>query len=170
MMNRKLIMYASIFLTALLLFSNSSLVKSKELSDKECREQFQKTVTKDIKSSFPELKIIDDTSRVSVEQYTHEDIDTAVRATGGKAGLYLNSVSNLYAGTFRGDPMFYVVSADPEDIDINDKYDSAYIGYFIYKKSDGTNVMLKMRPGETSWDIVKKKEEKSTITKWNCGK
>jgi hypothetical protein len=37
-MNRKLIMYASICLTAFSLFFNSSLVKSKELSDKECRE------------------------------------------------------------------------------------------------------------------------------------
>lgn len=169
-MNRKLIMYIGIPLMALLLFFNSSFAKSEGISDKECREQFQKTVTKDIKSSFPELNILDDTSRVSVEQYTHEDIDTAMRATGGKAGPYLNSVSNLYAGTFRGDPMFYVVSADPQDIDKNDKYDSAYIGYFIYKKSDGINVMLKMRPGENGWDIVKKKEAKSTITEWKCGK
>lgn len=166
---KKAALYGGIFFLILLLVFNSSFVQAKKISKEECWERFNNEVIQDVKSSFPELKILDDTS-ISVTQYAHEDIDTAMRATGGKAGPYLNSVSNLYAGTFRGDPLFYVVSARPKDIDVNDKYDSAYIGYFIFKKSDGTNVMIKMRPGETSWDIIKKKEVKGKIIPWKCGK
>lgn len=165
-MNKKLIIYVIVCLSAFLVIFNSSFVQAKKFSKKECEERFFDEVINDVKSSFSELKVLDN-PKDDVQEYTHQDLNKAMMSTGGKAGSYLDSVNHLFEGTYRGYPRFFV--AQPDNIVANDKYESAYVGYFLYKKTDGTDGMIKMRAGETGWDIVDKKEIKGKITPYKCG-
>ncbi|MCM3185985.1 hypothetical protein [Priestia megaterium] len=145
---------------------NSSFLQAKKLSKEECRERFNEKVVQDIKSSFPELKVLDNPNDY-IQEYSHSDLDKAMMATGGTAAPYIEPVYQLFSGAFTGDPKFFI--AQPDDIAATDKYDSGFVGYFLYK-TDQTNIMIKLRPGEKSWDIVENKKAKGKIIPWKCGK
>lgn len=167
-MNRKLILYIlyiSLCLSIVLLLFNYSFVKAKEISKEDCEKQFNEKVLQDIKSSFPELKILNDKG---VYQYSHKDIDRAMLAIGGKADSHLQSIYPLFTGASRGERNFFVVTNSPSDPE--SKYESDFLGYFLYKKPDGTNVMIKMKPSDKKWDIITQREVPSKITEWKCKK
>jgi len=164
--NKKLVIYVIVCLSSFLVIFNSAFAQSKKIPNKECQERYYDEVINDVKSSFPELKTLDNPNDY-VQEYTHSDLDKAMMATGGLASPYTDTVSHLFEGSFSGFPRFFVAQSD--NVVENDKYDSNYVGYFLYKKTDGTDVMLKMRPGKTGWDIVDKKEKKGKITPYKCG-
>lgn len=164
---KKEVLYGGVILSfILMLVFSSSFVQAKKISKEECFERFNDEVIQDVKSSFPELKTLDNPNDY-VQEYTHSDLDKAMMATGGHASPYTDTVSHLFEGSFSGFPRFFVAQSD--NVVENDKYDSNYVGYFLYKKTDGTDVMVKMRPGKTGWDIVDKKEKKGKITPYKCG-
>lgn len=158
-MKKKTKVYLSMLLATCLLFFRYDVIKSESFSPKECIKQHNRKVLKDIQSSFPELKILD--ARNNVDEYYHKDIDRAMRVIGGKADPHIESLRSLYTGISIGDRRFFIVN----DLE-------GYLGYFLYKKLDGTNVMLKMRPGKDKWEVVEQKEKKGTLIKWpkECGK
>lgn len=39
-------------------------------------------------------------------------------------------------------------------------YGNSIAGYFVYKKTDGTNMMMKMKPGKENGGIIKRQEKK----------
>jgi len=164
--NKKLVIYVIVCLSSFLVIFNSAFAQSKKIPNKECQERYYDEVINDVKSSFPELKALDNPNDY-VQEYTHSDLDKAMMATGGHASPYTDTVSHLFEGSFSGFPRFFVAQSD--NVVENDKYDSNYVGYFLYKKTDGTDVMVKMRPGKTGWDIVDKKEKHGKITPYKCG-
>jgi len=165
---KKEVLYGGVILSfILMLVFSSSFVQAKKISKEECFERFNDEVIQDVKSSFSELKVLDNPND-PVQEYTHSDLDKAMMATGGTAGRYIDSVQHLFQGTFKGFPRFFV--AQPDGIIGNDKYESAFVGYFLYQTSDNINGMVKMRPGKTGWDIVEKKEVKGKVIPWKCGK
>jgi len=165
---KKEVLYGGVILSfILMLVFSSSFVQAKKISKEECFERFNDEVIQDVKSSFSELKVLDNPND-PVQEYTHSDLDKAMMATGGTAGRYIDSVQHLFQGTFKGFPRFFV--AQPDGIIGNDKYESAFVGYFLYQTSDNINGMVKMRPGKTGWDIVDKKEVKGKVIPWKCGK
>ncbi|MGW5891910.1 hypothetical protein [Priestia megaterium] len=164
-MNKKLVIYVIVCLSSFLVIFNSAFAQSKKIPNKECQERYYDKVIHDVKSSFPELKALDNTNDY-VQEYTHSDLDEAMMATGGHASPYTDTVSHLFEGSFSGFPRFFVAQSD--NVVENDKYDSNYVGYFLYKETDGTDVMIKMRPGKAGWDIVDKKEKKGKITPYKC--
>lgn len=164
-MKKILIIYTGLCLSIVLLFLNHPFVKAKEISKKDCEEQFNEKVLQDIKSSFPELKVL---KGKDVYQYTHKDIDRAMFAIGGKSDPHLQSIYPLFTGVSRGERNFFVVTNGPSDPE--SKYESAFLGYFLYKKTDGTNVMIKMKPSDKKWDIIAQREVPSKITEWKCKK
>lgn len=164
--NKKLVIYVTICLSAFLIIVNTAFAQSKKIPNKECQERYYDEVINDVKSNFPELKVLDN-PKDDVQEYTHSDLNKAMMATGGHSSPYTDSVSHLFEGSFSGFPRFFV--AQPDNVVANDKYESGYVGYFLYKKTDGTDVMVKMRPGKTGWDIVDKKEKNGKITPYKCG-
>ena len=169
---KKVVLYGGIILSFILMsafnfsFVQAKSAQNKNLFNKECWEHFNDKVTRDIKSSFPELKALDNPND-PVQEYTHSDLDKAMMATGGTAAPYIEPVYQLFSGAFTGEPKFYV--AQPEGLIATEKYDSGFVGYFLYKK-DEMNVMIKLRPGKTAWDIVDKNEAKGKIIPWKCEK
>lgn len=166
---RKWIVYGSVCLCILAFLFHTSFAQAKKMSQEECFDQFNDKVMQDVISSFSELRVLSHpTPNEYAAEYTHEDLDKAIAATGGVTASYLEPVNQLYEGAFRGEPRFFV--ATPEGEVGTDKYESAYVGYFLYKTSEGTNVMVKLRSGKTSWDVVDKKEAKGKNIAYKCGK
>lgn len=154
----------SILLTSLLIFNSNAIKTAASVSPEDCVKQHNEKVLKDIQSSFPELKILD--IKENVHEYRHKDLDRSMIVMGGKADPYLESLRPLYTGTSIGDRRFFVVTKhDSKDIE-------GFLGYFLYKESDGTNILIKMKPGKDRWEIVEQKREKGTVIEWSkeCGR
>lgn len=169
---RKWIVWGSVCVCILAFLVHTSFAQAKKMSQQECWKQYSDKVMDDVIASFPELKVLSDPNpSLYRAEYSHQDLDKAMVATGGTSAPYLEPVYQLFVGAFRGDPRFYV--AQPDDLVATEKYESGYVGYFLYKKTEGKNVknvMVKLRPGKTSWDVVDKKEVKGKDIQYKCEK
>lgn len=129
-------------------------MQSEGVSFDECWKQHNAKVLEDIKLRFLELKVLNDKSYVF--EYNQDDLDKAALVIGGQPNSHLESLFPLYKGGSIGDRRFFIVRGQAD----KPAYGNSIVGYFVYKKTDGTNVMIKMKPGKEKWEIVKQQEKK----------
>lgn len=122
---------------------------SSRLEKDECWNNFYQKILHDIKTSFPELSILDrDKGRVT--HYTMDDLHKVIIIEGRETS-HLKSLLPLFTGSNQGERRLFIVSGGKA---IPPKYDNSFVGYLLYKELDGTNVMIKLRRSDTSWDVV----------------
>lgn len=112
-------------------------------------------IVKDITMSYPELipLLKDDNSL----RYSIDDLQKALVIVGTETS-HLKSLLPLFSGASQGVKMLLIVGGKEP---LPPKYDNSFVGYFIYKEIDGSNVKITLRRGTTSWDIVSKDKERS---------
>ncbi|MCQ6276374.1 hypothetical protein JMM81_15775 [Bacillus sp. V3B] len=131
------------FVNTNMTYSASSLEKD------ECWKNLNQRILHDIKVNFPELSILDqDKGRVT--QYTMDDLHKVIIIEGRETS-HLKSLLPLFTGSNQGERKLFIVSGEES---IPPKYDNSFVGYLLYKELDGTNVMIKLRRSDTSWDVV----------------
>ncbi|WP_270182324.1 hypothetical protein [Alkalihalobacillus sp. CinArs1] len=141
------------FLFISLLSSYNTYAFSDSDESRSCN--INQLVVKDITSSYPELipYLKDDNSL----RYSIDDLQKALIIEGTESS-HLKSLLPLYSGASQGEKMLLIVGGmEP----LPPKYDNSFVGYFIYKKIDGSNVKITLRRGTASWDIVSKDIERS---------
>lgn len=115
---------------------------------------FKEKVINDVKASFTEeFKSLRD--KHNVYEYIREDLAKLRIAIGGKKDSHLESLQSLFIGTTYGERRLYIVR-EPRTA----TYDYTFVGYLLYKKPDGTNVLKKIRRGVKEWELVEIKEKK----------
>jgi ribosomal protein S17E len=114
-------------------------------------------IIKDIIMSFPnELGWLEQKkSTVSVSEYFLWDLHK-MYAPIGKASTHLESLHELFMGENPQQRVLYILNKQST----TKKYDNHIAGFLLYKKSDGTNVMKKLRLGKTKWEVVDIQERK----------
>jgi hypothetical protein len=115
---------------------------------------FKDKIINDVKASFPhELEPLRD--KVNVDEYTIDDLSKILKAIG-KRDTHVDSLFPMLMGISYGERRLYIVSGQPTTA----KYRNSFVGYLLYKKPDGTNVLKKIRRGDKEWEIVEVKEKK----------
>lgn len=129
------------------------LVSTSTMADKNESQQFNERVIKDIKQSFSEeLKPLEDSQNVL--EYNYHDLHKAQVAIGEEES-HLNSLTSLFVGDYQGEMKLYIIGNQPSE-----KYGNSYLAYFLYKKTNGNNVLVELRKGKKEWEIVSSKEHK----------
>ncbi len=129
--------------------NTNTTYSSSKLELDECWNSLNQRILHDIKASFPELSILDrDKGRVT--HYTYDDLYKVIIIEGRETS-HLKSLLPLFNGYNQGERRLFIVSGEKA---IPPKYDNSYVGYLLYKELDGTNVMIKLRRSDTSWDVV----------------
>lgn len=141
------------FLFISLITSYNTYAYSDSYESRSCN--INQLVVKDITGSYPELIpfLKDDNSL----RYSIDDLQKALIIEGTESS-HLKSLFPLFSGASQGEKMLLIVGGmEP----LPPKYDNSFVGYFIYKEIDGSNVKVTLRRGTASWDIVSKDIERS---------
>lgn len=136
--------------------TNMSCEESKE----EYTRQFNSLVIEDVKKSFEENLTPLITGRPT--EYDSSDIHKAKLAVGIK-NRFLDSLGELLSGVSLGERKLYIVGGQPQTM----KYQNRFIGFLLYKKLNGKNVLVKIRRGEKQWEVVEITEKTGKHIKWN---
>ena len=138
----------SLLLTFTFVNANITYSSSRNEMD-ECWNNLNQRILHDIKESFPELSILDrDKGRVT--QYTMDDLHKVIIIEGRETS-HLKSLLPLFTGSNQGERRLFIVSGEKA---VPPKYENSFVGYLLYKEEDGTNVMVKLRRSDSSWDVV----------------
>ena len=147
-MIKRILQVMSLLLIFTLMNTNTTYSSSPSEED-NCLNSFRQKVLHDIKKDFPELSILDrDKGRVT--SYSVDDLHK-VLIIEGRETPSLKSLFPLFIGSHQGERRLFIVSGDKP---LPPKYDNTFVGYLLYKELDGTNVMIKLRRSDTSWDVV----------------
>ncbi len=112
-------------------------------------------IIRDIISTFPnELSFLEQKNS-TVSEFFLWDLHK-MYAPIGKVSTHLQSLHELFMGENPQQRVLYIVNNQPNDT----TDDNQIIGFLLYKKLDGTNVLKKLIIGETEWEVVDIKEKK----------
>ncbi|MDQ0888760.1 hypothetical protein QFZ81_003848 [Paenibacillus sp. V4I9] len=116
---------------------------------------FKQKVIEDVIASFSK-DLAPLVNKHNVAEYTLNDLHKATIAIG-KRDTHLESLISLFIGTSYGERRLYIISGQPTTF----KYKNSFIGYFLYKEVDGTNVLKIIRRGEKVWEVDEVKKMKA---------
>jgi len=147
-MIKRILQVMSLLLIFTLMNTNTTYSSSPSEED-NCLNSFRQKILHDIKKDFPELSILDrDKGRVT--SYSVDDLHKVIIIEGRETS-HLKSLLPLFTGSNQGERKLFIVSGEKA---IPPKYNNYFVGYLLYKELDGTNVMIKLRKSDTSWDVV----------------
>lgn len=154
-MIKKLSILLTLILMNIFLNFNVTFASYNSLKNDECSSNLNKRVLDDIKESFPELKILQEKQETGkVTKYDYYDFHKAI-IIEGRETTHIKSLLPLFSGTSLGNRHLFIVS---EGEALPPKYDNSFIGYMVYKQTDGTNVMIKLRRSDKAWELVSKQK------------
>ncbi|WP_408007524.1 hypothetical protein ACJROX_22965 [Pseudalkalibacillus sp. A8] len=76
----------------------------------------------------------------------------------GKKDKHLESLLSYFEGQSITQRKLYIFGGET-----NTKYSSDIAGYLIYKKTDGTNILIKLHLGEDKWEKEYQKQKEGKI-------
>jgi hypothetical protein len=94
--------------------------------------------------------------------YSSNDLKKALIAIG-KKDTHLDSLRNLLRGKVLGAKKLYIFTGQP----MTSKYQNSFMGYVLYKETDGTNVLEIIRRGEDEWERIEVKKKKGDVIKFD---
>jgi hypothetical protein len=134
---------------------NVTYASSNSLKNDDCSSNLNERILDDLRGSFPELKILQEKQETGkVTKYDYYDFHKAI-IIEGRETTHINSLLPLFSGTSIGNRHLFIVSG--EEV-LPPKYDNSFIGYMVYKQTDGTNVMIKLRRSDKAWEVVSKQK------------
>lgn len=154
-MIKKLSIVLTLILMNIFLNFNATYASNNSLNIDECSSNFNKRILDDIKGSFPELKILQEKQETGkVTKYDYYDIHKAI-IIEGRETTHIRSLLPLFSGTSLGIRHLFIVSGEEA---LPPKYDNSFIGYMVYKQTDGTNVLIKLRRSDKAWEVGSKQK------------
>ena len=154
-MIKKLSILLTLILMNIFLNFNVACASYNSLKNNDCSSNFNKRILDDIKESFPELKILQEKQEIGkVAKYDYNDFHKAI-IIEGRETTHIKSLLPLFSGASLGNRHLFIVSGEEA---LPPKYDNSFIGYMVYKQTDGTNVMIKLRRSENAWEVVGKQK------------
>ncbi|MEO2075959.1 MAG: hypothetical protein ABGX20_11365 [Bacillus sp. (in: firmicutes)] len=154
-MIKKLLIILTLILMNTFLNFNVTYASDNSLKNDECSSNLNKRILDDTQGSFPELKILQEKQETGkVTKYNLDDFHKAI-IIEGRESSHIKSLLPLFSGTSLGDRHLFIVSGEEA---LPPKYDNSFIGYLIYKQTDGANVMIKLRRTDKVWEVVSKQK------------
>jgi hypothetical protein len=141
--DKKVSILLSLILMNIFLNFNVAYTSNYSLKNDECSRNFNKRILEDMKESFPELKIL------------HNKQEKGKDIVEGRETTHIKSLLPLFTGTSLGNRHLFIISVEEA---LPPKYDNSFVGYMVYKQTDGTNVMIKLRRSDTAWEVISKQK------------
>lgn len=131
---------------------------------KEKYKQFNEKVFKDVENAFKnEMQfMLSNKNNFEPIMYSSADFKKALFAIG-KKDSHLSSLQNIFQGKVLGEKRLYIFSGQPSTT----KFKNSFMGYILYKETDGTNILEVIRKGEKEWEIVELKKKKGEVFSFN---
>ncbi|MFC0471336.1 hypothetical protein ACFFHM_12765 [Halalkalibacter kiskunsagensis] len=143
------------FISLLALPTQASVIRDDYPNHFKNNTERNEQIIRDIISSFPnELSFLEEKNS-TVSEFFLWDLHK-MYAPIGKISTHIKSLHELFMGENPQQRVLYIVSNQPNTT----RDDNQLTGFLLYKKTDGTNVLKKLKLGDTEWEVVDIQEKR----------